>query len=189
VLVLIVAMAAGLAAGYALGGRLRNLEHLQLRLTWLVVAALAVQLVIFSPLGDWVPEDASVAVHMASYALLLVFAVLNRGNVGVLLAGGGTLLNAVVITANGGYMPASRRALDLAGLVTTSATHNNSAVAEHGDHLLVLGDVMAVPGGIPFFSNVFSVGDVLIAVGVALLLATAMRAPAPVAGVQAAVTR
>jgi len=189
VLVLIVAMAAGLAAGYALGGRLRNLERLQLRLPWLVVLAMAVQIVIFSRLGSPLGETASLWGHVVSYALLLAFAVLNRRNLGVLLAGIGALLNAIVIVANGGYMPASKRALDLAGLIATSQTHNNSIVADESARLLPLGDVMAVPGGIPFFSNVFSMGDVLIAVGVTVLLATAMRAPAPVAGVQAAATR
>jgi hypothetical protein len=189
VLVLIVALLCGLAAGYALGGRLRNLERLDLRLPWLVILAMGIQLVIFTSLGDAVGETASLGAHAVSYALLLAFALLNRRNLGVLLAGVGTALNATVIIANGGYMPASRSALELAGLFTGETTHNNSVVADHGARLLPLGDVMAVPGGVPFVSNVFSVGDLFIAVGVALLLATAMRASARVTGVQTAGTR
>lgn len=188
-LVLIVATVAGLAAGYALGGRLRNLEHLSLRMPWLVLLALAVQLVIFTSLGDAVGESSSLVAHVASYGLLLVFVAVNLRHVGVLLAGLGTVLNAAVIVANGGYMPASTRALEMAGLRTTYTTHNNSVIADEGARLLPLGDVMAVPSDVPIFANVFSVGDVLIAVGVAVLLAAAMRAPAPVAGVQAAGSR
>jgi len=176
VLVLIVATVCGLVAGYALGGRLQNLESLHLRMPALVLLAMAVQLVIFTGLGGWLGESASIVAHVASYGLLLAFAFLNRGNLGIVLAGVGTLLNAVVIVANGGYMPASRWALDLAGLATTSATHNNSMVADEGARLLPLGDVMAVPGALPLLSNVFSVGDVLIIVGVAILIALAMRA-------------
>lgn len=188
-LVLIVALLCGLVAGYAAGGRLRNLERLDLRLPWLVLVAMAIQLVIFTPLGDAVGERASLVAHVASYALLLAFAAVNRRNLGVLLAGVGTALNAAVIVANDGYMPASRGALEFAGLLTAETTHNNSVVADHGAHLLPLGDVMAVPGEIPLVANVFSIGDLFIAVGVALLLATAMRASAPVTGVQAAGTR
>ena len=166
-------------------------DSLQLRLTWLVVVALGVQLVIFSPLGDWVPETVVVAVHLGTYGLLLR---LRRPQ------------PAQRRHPSGGWRDAAQRRRDrrqrrlharlarerssLAGLVTTSATHNNSAVAEHGDRLLVLGDVMAVPDGIPLFANVFSVGDVLIAVGVAVMLATAMRrARAGRRGAAAAATR
>jgi hypothetical protein len=177
-LVLIVALTCGLIAGYALGGRLRNIEHLSLRLTWLVVLAMAVQLVIFTPLGAPLSETIVLAAHMASYALLLAFAVANRHQVGVALVGVGTLLNAAVIFANGGYMPASRWALEFAGIAVAAEPHNNSTVAGEGARLLPLGDVMASPSWVPVVGNVFSVGDVLVAAGVAMLLVTAMRGPA-----------
>ncbi len=179
-LVLIVATAAGLLAGYALGGRLHNLEHLSLRMPWLVLLSLAIQLVIFTSLGDGLGESASLVAHVATYALLLVFVAFNVGRPGVVLAGFGALLNATVIVANGGYMPASTRALEIAGLSTTVPTHNNSMVADGGVHLLRLGDVMAVPGSIPLLSNVFSIGDVVIALGVAILLAAGMCSSLPV---------
>ena len=116
---------------------------------------------------------------MASYALLLAFVALNARRLSVVLVGVGTLLNAIAIVANGGYMPASTRALEVAGVVTEGPTYNNSVVAGEGAHLLMLGDVMAVPSSFPVFSNVFSIGDVLIAVGVAMLLASGMRASVP----------
>lgn len=175
-LTLVVAIACGLTAGYALGGRLRNLERLHLSSGWLVLVALAVQLVIFSPLGDPLGKTAPIVLHLATYALILLFAVVNRRNAGVLIAGAGAALNGVVIAANGGFMPASRAALEFAGLAVTSEPHNNSAVADGGAHLLFLGDVMAVPDGLPLVANVFSIGDLLIVLGVATLLATAMRA-------------
>jgi Family of unknown function (DUF5317) len=189
VLVLIVALVCGLAAGYLTGGRLRHLEHLDLRHPWLVLLAMGIQLVIFTRLGSSISESASVWAHVSSYVVLLVFVILNRRNLGVVLAGLGTLMNATVIIINGGYMPASRRALEIAGRLADSSTYNNSIIANESAHLLPLGDVMAIPAGVPFFSNVFSVGDLFIVAGVALLLATAMRTPAPVTGVQTAGTR
>lgn len=180
-LTLAVAIIAGLLAGYALGGRLRNLDGLTLRLPWLVIVALAVQLVIFSPLGDRLGETVVVTAHLATYGLLLAFVAANRRNVGIVVAGVGIALNTAVIAANGGYMPASRAALEFAGMQAVAEPHNNSAVADGAVRLLPLGDVMAVPDWVPLIANVFSFGDLLISVGVAVMLATAMRSHVPVA--------
>lgn len=176
-LILVAALAGGLVAGYALGGRVRNLEYLKLNLPWLVFLALGLQLIIFSPFGQPFSDTITVALHLFSYALILAFAAANWREPGITFASVGIVSNVIAIAANGGYMPASRRALELAGITVAAEPHNNSAVAEHSVRLLVLGDVMAVPEWVPLVANVFSVGDVLIAGGVALMLATAMRAP------------
>jgi hypothetical protein len=178
VLTLVAAIVGGLVAGYALGGRLANLEHLRLRAPWLVLLALAVQLVVFSPLSEGAGDTAIVATHIASYALILTFVVANLRTPGIAIAGAGTALNALVIVANGGLMPATRAALAFAGIPAAAEPHNNSAVADAGVRLVFLGDVMAVPEWVPLVANVFSIGDVLIAVGVAWLVAAGMRAPA-----------
>jgi hypothetical protein len=179
VLVLTVTILLGMAAGYALGGRLGNLSQMHLKHTWLVLASFLPQFVIFTPLGEGIDESVSVAIHLVTYVMLLAFIALNRRDPGITFAGVGVVANALVIFANGGYMPASPRALDYAGFVTTSETHYNSAVADHGVRLLMLGDVMATPDWVPLVSNVFSVGDVLIAIGVAIVIAQGMRGSAP----------
>jgi hypothetical protein len=176
-LVLTVTILLGLAAGYALGGRLSNLSHVNLEHTWLVVASIVPQLVIFTPLGEGIDDTVSVVIHLGTYLMLLTFIALNRRDPGITFAGVGVAANALVIFANGGYMPASPRALEYAGFVVTSDTHYNSAVADNGVRLLVLGDVMATPDWMPLVGNVFSVGDVLIAVGVAIVIARGMRGP------------
>ena len=63
-------------------------------------------------------------------------------------------------------MPASRGALETAGLDVQSGQFANSDYVE-GAHVAFLGDVFAVPAGWPG-ANVFSVGDVLMLVGVFL---------------------
>ena len=50
-LVLLVAVAVGLWAGAVAGGRLANVQYLRLRQAWLVLVALAVQLVVYSTPG------------------------------------------------------------------------------------------------------------------------------------------
>ena len=179
-LVLLTAFIVGVAGGYLSGGRLHNLADLDLSRGWLVLAALGLQIVAFSPARrrprarprPW-------PCTLVSYALLAWFVVLNRCRLGVVIAGVGMGLNLVAIAANGGYMPASRTALALAGIAYSGDTHNNSAVIGAGTHLSFLGDVFAVPVWMPA-ANVFSIGDLLIAVGGAACWPMSMRASSAV---------
>jgi Family of unknown function (DUF5317) len=175
-LILVVAVGGGLLAGLLCGGSLANLEHLSLRLWALVVLALLLQLVAFSPVGARAGATAVIAAHVVSYALLLVFVAANVRRAPVAVAGAGILLNTVAIVVNGGYMPATRRALELAGRLYPGQTSNNSELAGVGTHLLFLGDVFAVPAWMPLH-NVFSVGDLLVAAGVGWLVGQTMRRP------------
>lgn len=172
--VLIAALAAGLAAGYAMGGRLRNIDRLRIRLPWLAIVALGLQFVAFSPLRGSLGDPGVVTLHFLSYGLLVWFVIVNRQRTGIVVGGAGLLMNLLAIALNGGYMPASRHALEVAGEQFAGATANNSTVIHEGTRLWFLGDVFAIPDG-TILSNVFSVGDVLIIAGVAILIATAMR--------------
>jgi hypothetical protein len=177
VFILVIAAAGGLIAGTLLGGSLANLERLTLRLAWLVVLALALQIVAFSPLGAHFSSTVVVGLHLLSYALLLTCVAANLRRPPVMVFGLGVLSNTFAIVLNHGYMPASRAALRLSGLPVSSAPHNNSELAGAGTHLTFLGDIFALPHGVPL-ANIFSVGDILIAVGLAWLIAEAMRRPA-----------
>ena len=76
----------------------------------------------------------------------------------------GAACNLVAMAANGGVMPASPSALAGAGLpVHAPAFHNSAALAD--PRLAFLGDVFHISASWPL-SNVFSVGDVLIALGI-----------------------
>ena len=68
---------------------------------------------------------------------------------------------------------ASSRALENAGLVISGEDFVNSGVIE-GARLAWLGDVFWIPSGWPL-ANVFSIGDVLIALGVVVAIVFAMR--------------
>jgi hypothetical protein len=68
-------------------------------------------------------------------------------------------------------MPASPSAL--AALGAGIGAHTNSILVEH-PALEPLTDVFATPTWLPF-ANVFSVGDVLIGLGVVVAIAAAMR--------------
>jgi hypothetical protein len=148
-------------------GRLSALGDLQLRWPGLAVAGIVVQVAIISVIPAAGSAVFHEALHLLSYALLGACAWANRRIPGVPLIVLGGLLNVIAITANGGVMPADP------SLVVNAAQHGgegfvNSGVVEH-PRLLFLGDVFPTPRSWPM-ANVYSVGDLLIVVGVFVLL-------------------
>ncbi|NLA57894.1 MAG: DUF5317 domain-containing protein [Firmicutes bacterium] len=154
----------GLVLGIALGGDLRRLAALRLRWSGLVLLALALQIAVFSSFGrEWLPS-ATAQLHMASYALLVGFALLNRRQPGFCLMGAGLLSNLAVIWANNGYMPALAQHLEWLGIYEEGIL-NNSCVIGPDTPLWWLGDVFLLP--LPVLGNVFSIGDLLLGAGAA----------------------
>jgi hypothetical protein len=151
------------------GGRLGRLGQVELRGKPLIFAALAVQIVIVNivPGGD--PTLHRMA-HLATYVAAAAFLVANRRIAGMWMIALGALANVIAIAANNGVMPASRAALRAAGEVPNTGSFLNSAFVTH-PRVGFLGDIFAIPKWLPLH-NVFSVGDVCIAIGAAIAIHT-----------------
>ena len=162
-MILVVLLALSFATVPLASGRLGALLELRFRAVWLLVLAFAVQVALGLLPGE--TTDLRLAVHAATYPMGLVFVWFNRDVPGLWLIATGALANGVAIVANGGVMPTTAEALRTAGLDLDPDFFANSA-ALSDPRLPFLGDVFAIPSWVPF-ANVFSVGDVLIAVGVA----------------------
>jgi hypothetical protein len=175
---LLPAVIIGVLAGFALGGRLGRLADVRLIKPWLFYVAIGLQLLAFPSLFmPWqASEGLATTLSIGSYGCLLAIFVLNRRLPGMPIAGAGMLLNLAAILANGGHMPALPSAMRDAGL-SYSGVHNNS-IAEASPNLAWFVDRWAAPSWVPF-GNVFSVGDLLIGVGVAVIVAAAMGARVP----------
>jgi hypothetical protein len=165
------AVIAGLLAGFALGGRLERLALVRIRFAPAAILALAVQVVLFTPAGHDVLGDLAPVVYVASTVAVLVVVLANLRIAGLPLVALGAAANLVAILANGGAMPADPAALASLGLTAGGAT-NSVVVATPA--LRPLTDVYAMPPWLPF-ANVFSLGDVLIALGIAVAVAVGMR--------------
>jgi hypothetical protein len=147
------------------GGRLTSLADLQLRRSGFALAAIVMQIAIISLLPAGL-HGLHRGVHIASYVALGAFAWANRRIAGVSVAALGGLLNFIAITANGGVMPADKDAI--ASLPQAAkGDFANSQVLAH-PKLQFLGDVFATPASWPMH-NVFSVGDVVLLVGIGVL--------------------
>ena len=100
---------------------------------------------------------------VASMILIAVFLFENRMISGVRLTLIGLLLNIVVIVANG-RMPVSGQAVQSMSLADVPLSDLRHGIADSGSFLSFLGDVIPAGGG------VFSIGDILMAVGLFVFL-------------------
>ena len=165
-MLLVVCFALSLLTVPLLGGRLSKLATFAPAYPWAVLLALALQIGIISVF----PGEGSLydALHVVSYALLVAFLLRNRKLPGLWIVGLGTTMNFMVISANGGVMPATAKALRISGRVLDPSIFANSATVANAK-LAFFGDVFAVPASMPF-ANVFSAGDVCIVIGALITL-------------------
>ena len=166
------AIAIGLVVGKLTGGSIGALAEMRIRWSWLILGGLIFQLVLFSgPVADRV-GDLGPILYVASTGVVLGAVLRNWRIVGLPIVVVGALSNAAAILANGGFMPASPGALLALGR-SFPATYSNSSIVPH-PALEPLTDIFAVPPPLPF-ANVFSMGDVLIALGVLVVITMGMR--------------
>lgn len=138
-------------------------------LRWIGVpfAAVVIQVVVINVVHEEIPLGLASTVHVATYVVVGIWALAHLRVPGLAIVCAGGLLNFAAIVTNGGVMPASTRALTGAG-IEASAGFANSAQADDAP-LWFLGDVFWVPERLPL-SNVFSVGDVVLLLGAAVVL-------------------
>lgn len=167
----------GVLVSLPLGGRLRALAEMQLRWIGLIYLALAFQIAAFPGRSmPWTtPDNVAIGLWIASDAILVAVMARNIRVPGVALVAVGLLMNLSAILANGGHMPALPSALREAGL-HYHVSMNSEAMSHPALPWLV--DRWAAPHWIPL-ANVFSAGDVVIAVGGFILALAIMHARVP----------
>ena len=162
----------GIVAGLLARGRLDNLAAFRFRWGWLAVLGLLVQVVLFTPAGDRLAGGFGPALYVLSTLAVFVAVLRNIRLAGMAIVALGALANLAAITANGGFMPTTATALAAAGLDGPGESTNSVVLANPA--LQPLTDIFAIPATWPL-ANVFSVGDVLIGLGIVVVLAAAMR--------------
>ena len=159
--------------GVLFGGSPAALGELRLRRVWLAYSAIGLQVVAFpSNVLPWaMPGGAARVLWLLSYALLIAMLTQNCHLRGASIVGAGLTCNLMAIVANGGLMPVTREALRASGH-SYDVRNNSISLAE--PRLSGLVDRYAAPGWLPL-GNVFSLGDVLIGVGIIVVIVLAMR--------------
>lgn len=149
---LVSGLVAGLVLGLAFGGNWRNLAKLNLTLSPALIAG-ALARVATPFLGGL-----ALAASIAGLLLVAVVALANRALPGAWLIAFGALLNSVVTLINSG-MPIDPGALALSGKAPPS--DGLHVILGPDTRLPFLADVLLVP----VINNVYSVGDVVLAIG------------------------
>ena len=162
----VLTVAGGVIVGLLRGGRLRHLADAPLRATWLAVVAAAAQFVFaLAP-----SPTAGIVLTGISQAGLLAFLWCNRYLAGALLVAVGSTLNSLVILANGA-MPVSRDALLAISRHPAEIVAGRHRLLTETDALPWLADTIALP----LLRTVVSVGDVVLAAGIGLLVTNLMQ--------------
>lgn len=143
-----------------LGGKVTRLSEVRIAHIWAVMTSLAIQIMVITVMPDGNPAALSIA-HVVSYVFAGYFLWVNRRVPGLVILGIGWAMNAIVISVNGGVMPATART-GARGTGVAEGFLNSRPVAS--PHLSFLGDNFAMPESWPIH-NVFSIGDVFIALG------------------------
>jgi hypothetical protein len=157
-------------------GSFERLGRLRFRLLWLLFLGLAVQIaleVVEFP-KDRI-DDVGFAILLASYAAILSFCLLNRSVRGMTIITIGVALNVLVIALNQG-MPTKddvkeRNGHEVHVPIEQTVKHRPQ---EDDDVLVFLGDVISAPG---FPNQQFSIGDIVIGLGIVDLCFEGSRVP------------
>jgi hypothetical protein len=158
----VLAVLVGIAARLR-GGSVHDLAETTFRWTPLLVAALVLQIGFIYWDPEWLGERGGVVVVLASNAAVAAWLFANKALPGLMLAAAGMALNVVVIAANGS-MPVLERSAKAAGVERSLADATLKHEPLNDDTVLPwLGDAIPVRP----FKEVLSVGDVVLALGLA----------------------
>src|SRR5437867_7416707 len=168
-------IAGALAIAVLIGGDVRRLSQLRLRHLQLLVAAFAarISVALLGTTHAAAAVNAARALNVIGAGLLLAVVWFNRRIPGAILFGAGLTLNLIVILAFGGRMPVLLpRDIDpnSAVLAVLKGGLDPLHVAlPHPQRLWFLADLFAIPG-IGGHASLVSIGDLLMAAGVAWLI-------------------
>lgn len=171
-IIFLVVVAAGLAAGFARKGSIRNLSSAHIRAIPLILFAVLLQGLAWKVVPARL-DLLAYAFVVVSYAAVFGFTVANRRAPWIAVIALGAVMNFTVILLNQG-MPTSPRAAAHIGI----SVEDTRALLMRGKHVLetdstrlrFLGDVIPIPGD----GSLASPGDIIIWAGLALMLQSLM---------------
>lgn len=152
----------GVVIGLLRGGHVRHIGGAGFRRWPVLVAGVVLQAV-----ASWLPDSVGVAAVVASFGVLLVFALSNLRFAGMAVVSIGMAMNAATIAVNGG-MPVREEAIVAAGIgepgeLATVDLGPKRHLADDSDRLMVLSDIVPVAAT----REVLSFGDLVISLGIA----------------------
>jgi hypothetical protein len=147
------------------GGSLDNLASTRFGWAWVLVGVFTVQIAVDLFGYDRLARPLAIFVLTITYVGAAAFMWLNHSLPGMAIAATGMAMNAVVIFANGA-MPVSRWAARVAGIGELGEMGVKHEIAGENTVLAPLADVIPIANT----SQIISIGDVVLAVGISVLV-------------------
>jgi len=169
---LVESLGSSLLVGKVRGGKFSNISSGEIKGWYFIVSSFLIEFsaVYFASKGIRIIIDGIPFIHLLSYIMLFIGLLMNFDKYPFWIITAGVFLNFLVIMANGGQMPVSIEALESMGLFDNAAAIMNGRIITHtplvdSTRLKFLSDIFAMPKFYPR-PKVFSIGDVIMAVGV-----------------------
>ncbi len=173
----------GAVLGMLAKGRISNVLELKIEKLWLLLIAVFIQIAIRGLALKGLVDAAkySLITQGISFFLLLIVLWYNKRLLGVLVIGLGSLANMLVMMLNGGLMPISGQLLkEYETFSWGMELLNNGSDGRHilineGTKLTILSDIIKMPPFLGWLMPIVSIGDLIIAVGIFLLVFFAVK--------------
>lgn len=174
-----------LLIGWLTGGRFWRLAEARIRHVWLIFVPLGLYIVSWVVAAAVPPSRIGWlfgAMAIIEKLALVAVALANLRLPGVKLILAGILLNLIALSVNGGMMPADPNALDTAfgsgyAEKQMEAAHVRSAIMDTSTNLGFLCDIVAARRPFVFAPAVYSVGDLIMSIGIFIAIIALMRTP------------
>ncbi len=174
-MLVLVVLACALALSLLTGGRLRYIQEFQLKVLPIGIGAFVVQLLIFTARGESLLGPLLPVIYVLTLGALLVFLFVNRAVFGMPILMAGLVLNLLVISVNGGRMPADPNALIASGqpsraeILVRDGSAANCVLMSEETRLNMLGDRIVFPF-LGAMGAAYSIGDLVAMMGEAVLV-------------------
>ncbi|WMM25656.1 DUF5317 domain-containing protein [Tissierella sp. MB52-C2] len=174
-----------LLLGKLTGGKIRNIGNLYINGWYLFVISFLAEIIslfIASKTNgnlSIIIENNFFYIHIFIYLLLIMGLMMNFREIGLRITLFGSTLNFLPLLLNNGKMPVSINALKHSKLYIQLSLLDEGrimthALADKGTKLWILGDIIPIPKPY-FFPKIISIGDILIALGLFILIVTHMK--------------
>ncbi len=176
---LIETILAAMIVGFVSGGNFKNLGNTHIRYINLVFISVLVRhlpsLMNFGILENYSVWKAVIAplFFNFSYFIIILVLIMNIEHITLNLVLAGSVMNFIVVIANGGYMPVSEVALERGGYnfvgVAGEFLDMNHIISSESTIFYSLGDIILIPPPYPF-PQILSIGDIAMCIGIFLFI-------------------
>lgn len=178
-------MLLSLLVGKLRGGKIKNLENLYINGWYLFVLSFLIEIITLLIISKGEValskslEGSFFYIHILIYLILIIGLSMNWESLGLRIVLFGSVLNFLPIISNNGKMPVLLKALKHSKLYNQISLLEEGRIMTHflsnqNTKLVFLGDI--IPIGKPYiFPKIISIGDILIALGLFVLIQMYMK--------------